>query len=447
MELLVSGNSWFMKMVPSGYSSIPQMKKNPNGKLIFQQQLKGPLESIQNQKTENWDYSLFESDQKEIELPIGASDFSKNNFGEMLWGEHYREIYPLKVTVPILDLSEYKGGVIPLKRGGGYQTNSLRLEGKDGKQYTMRSIEKDASRTLPSPFNKTFILDIVKDYFSSSHPLSALPVPALSTAIGVHHAVPKLYYVPQQPLLGEFNGDYGGALYLIEERPDDDKWQDAKNFGQPVEVVNTFKAIENVTEEHHHLIDQKAVLKARLFDIILGDWDRHDDQWRWAQFDIDGKKVYQPIPRDRDQAFSNYDGLLTGLGRWTIPYARQLREYNGDLYKLNWISYNARQFDRTFLTELEWEDWLAGAKEIQALLTDEVIDAAFKESWPANVYQLSGPAIEKALKLRRDSLGGQIRPLYEKLAKRVDVVGTEEKDLFLFTKEKGGRTSTSLRHE
>ena len=408
------------------------------GELVFKKKIKGPLESIKNKQIEAWDYTLFESGQKSIKVPIGSTDFSKNNFGRLMWGDHYRDVYPLEVEAPILDLTKYKGGVAPIKRGGGYQTNSLRLEAPNGKQYTMRSIKKDASRTVPYPYNKTFVLDIVKDYFSSAHPLSALAIPDMSTPLNIPHAVPELYYVPMQPTLGEFNGDYGNALYLIEERPDDDVWQDAPNFGNPDEVVNTFKTLENVMEEHNHLIDQKAVIKARLFDIVLGDWDRHDDQWRWAQFEENDQKIYRPIPRDRDQAFSNYDGLLTGLARWTLPYTRQLRTFEGELYKLNWISFNARQFDRTFMTELEWSDWLDAAKFIQENLSDQVIEDAFKNNWPENVYLISGPKIIESLKNRRDSLVHEIRPFYETLAKRVDVVGTEKKDLFAIQKLKNG---------
>ena len=52
----------------------------------------------------------------------------------------------------------------------------------------------------------------------------------------------------------------------------------------------------------------------RLFDMLLGDWDRHQDQWRWAAFKEDGVTTYRPVPRDRDQAFSIMnDGFVLGL--------------------------------------------------------------------------------------------------------------------------------------
>ena len=58
-----------------------------------------------------------------------------------------------------------------------------------------------------------------------------------------------------------------------------------------------------VIEENDHRADQFAVLRARLLDIIIGDFDRNLDQWKWATSDTGKGKLYYPIPRDRDQAF------------------------------------------------------------------------------------------------------------------------------------------------
>jgi hypothetical protein len=38
--------------------------------------------------------------------------------------------------------------------------------------------------------------------------------------------------------------------------------------------------------------------------MLIGDWDRHYDQWRWAEYKK-GQVIYRPIPRDRDQASQN----------------------------------------------------------------------------------------------------------------------------------------------
>jgi hypothetical protein len=43
--------------------------------------------------------------------------------------------------------------------------------------------------------------------------------------------------------------------------------------------------------------------------ICIGDWDRHEDQWRWGRISMKMINL-QTYSRDRDQAFSKYDGAL-----------------------------------------------------------------------------------------------------------------------------------------
>jgi hypothetical protein len=89
-----------------------------------------------------------------------------------------------------------------------------------------------------------------------------------------------------------------------------------------------------------------------MLDFIIGDWDRHDDQWTWAVINQeDDYKLYRPIPRDRDQAFSKYDGLAPTLARQTLPFLRQLQVYGPEVYSMKWTTWSARLFDRTFLND------------------------------------------------------------------------------------------------
>ena len=69
------------------------------------------------------------------------------------------------------------------------------------------------------------------------------------------------------------------------------------------------KMLNHRYAEDDHFIDQLAFARARLLDLLVGDWDRHEDQWRWAKFKQDDDiKLYRPIPRDRDNVFFWSDG-------------------------------------------------------------------------------------------------------------------------------------------
>lgn len=367
----------------------------------------------------------------QIKVPISTQDFTRNGLGAWFWGDHYRESYGLEIEVPVFSLDDFAGGVKPVKRGGGYQTNSLRLEASNGQQYTMRSIEKDPSRTVPYPFNQSFILEILRDNFSASHPLGALVIPDMADAVGVLHTNPKVYQVPAQRALGVYNEQFGDGLYLVEERPDDEVWKEKTSFGYPEEILSTSKAVEELSEDHDHLVDYRQVVRSRLFDIFLGDWDRHDDQWRWALRKEDDIHYYRPIPRDRDQVFSNYDGFLIRFVRQLSPQVKKLRPFSADPTHIYWTTYGSRFFDATFLSGADWALWEEEIQQLQNALSDERIEEAFRQNWPAAVYEQDAPKIIQILKERRDRIEEFAWKFYKKKVKQVDVLGTKEEDYFL----------------
>jgi hypothetical protein len=70
----------------------------------------------------------------------------------------------------------------------------------------------------------------------------------------------------------------------------------------------------------------------------------------WAGYKDDGLTVYKPIPRDRDQAFSLYDGLLPMIAGRAIT---QIEGYGKDYPKIYNLSFNGRYLDRRILPMVE----------------------------------------------------------------------------------------------
>ena len=159
----------------------------------------------------------------------------------------------------------------------------------------------------------------------------------------------------------------------------------------------------------------------------MGDWDRHDDQVRWASFKEKGITVYRPIPRDRDQVFFKNDGLLDYIG--SRPYFNPaLRRFDDDIDYLPGLVWAGKYFDRSFLHSLSEEDFIKTAKELQASLTDQVIDEAFLD-WPEQIDALDGEEIRSFLRIRRDHLVEDAVEYYEHLSKEVTVPATADPDL------------------
>src|SRR5439155_50648 len=86
-----------------------------------------------------------------------------------------------------------------------------------------------------------------------------------------------------------------------------------------VEFAGTKKLFEHLEHSSRNRVDSRAFLAARLMDVFIGDWDRHQDQWRWARFDSGDVHTWRPIPRDRDQAFARLDGVLVWLTGYYWP--------------------------------------------------------------------------------------------------------------------------------
>ncbi|WP_420580317.1 metallophosphoesterase [Reichenbachiella sp.] len=343
-------------------------------------------------------------------------------------GANYRDVWSLPVEVPIFNISEEKEGLEVIKRGGGMQTNSLRLEAKDGKQYVLRSVEKYAQKALPHVLQETFAVGVVQDQISSSHPYAAYVIPPMAEAVGIYHTNPRLVYVPDDGAFGEYREVLANELALFEERPSRN-WSDAKFFGFSDDLISSPDVQEELMEDNDNEVDQDFVLRNRLFDMVIGDWDRHEDQWRWATFEKDKGKMYRPIPRDRDQAFFMNEGILPKIAsrRWAMA---KIEGFNDEVRWSPGFNFNARFFDRIFLNEPDREDWQKMIHLIQDSLTDKSIEDAIK-LWPENVYALTGEKTIHTLKARRDNLEDYAMEFYESLAKNVNITGTDKKELFL----------------
>jgi Calcineurin-like phosphoesterase len=362
------------------------------------------------------------------------------------WGDHYRYVYGIDLHVPVVTLDTLYGGLTIDRKGGGHQTRSLRLVDKEGRNFALRGIKKSATRYLQSVvftdsyvedyFKETVTEDLVLDFYTAGHPYTSFVIGPLSDAVDIYHTNPVLFYMPKHKALGKYNAEFGDQLYVIEERPDDG-FLDIPSFGKPDDIESTTELRKKLRKDEKYQMDEDAFIKARLFDMLIGDWDRHEDQWRWSRFDIsEDEKIYRPIPRDRDQAFSNYDGALLDILRILAPTSGQLQKYGSEIKDLKWLNSAGIKLDRTFIQQAGKDDWLEQAKYLQENLTDEVIDIAFLKL-PKEVRDDTSEEIKAKLRTRRDDLISVAGRYYDYLSKLVIITGTDKDDLFEITRGNG----------
>ncbi len=371
---------------------------------------------------------------------VAGQQYYRSNLHHALWGKHYRKEWKTPALFKVAMLDTLAGGVTPYQAGGGRQSKSLRLKDANGREYVLRSIDKTFEGALPEIVKGTFIASIANDQVSIAHPYSALTIAPMAETVSILHANPVIIYLPKQDRLGEFNTAYGNALYLFEQRPDED-WATAANFGNSAKIIGTDDLLEKLEKDNDVKVDQTLYIRTRIFDMFIGDWGRHEDQWRWAANKQGGQTIYKPIPRDRDQAYTKFDGLLVGAFKGLA--SGKFQSFGPVIKNVKTFNFPARYLDRRMANEMPLEQWIKQATQMQALLTDNVIESAVKQL-PAEIFPISGNEIISSLKQRRSKLVDYARDYYLFLAKEVDVPGTKDNEKFEIKRNEDGTTQINI---
>src|SRR4051812_5455177 len=344
-----------------------------------------------------------------------GSQYRANWAFRLFFGTQWREEWNTGIVVPVVDPATFDGGLTPLRRGGGLQTRSLHFQSASGNEWVFRSVDKDPTRALAPELRDTVIADLYQDLTSTEFPAGAVVVARLLEAVDVLHATPELAVMTDTAFLGDFR-DFAGMLGMMEIRPHG-------GFAGSIRSSHTLPLFARLESGRDEQVDVDAYLRARLVDILVGDWDRHVDQWRWLLFE-EGKRIWKPFPVDRDQAFSRFDGIVPAVAEY---YTKHLTSFRAEYSSIEKLTYSARFTDRRFLAQLDRRRWEAITGDVVSRLTDGVISEAVGRL-PASLRVRGGADLEATLRSRRDKLTRASKDFYELLADSVDVYGTEGAD-------------------
>lgn len=343
------------------------------------------------------------------------------------FGSHYRSSWTQEISVPYLDLDQTYGGLVIYKKGGGRQTTSLKFRSGDGSVYTFRSVNKNPVKALDYSLRETVVADITKDQTSTQQPYGALVVAPLLEKIHLLHATPILYLLPNDPKLGPFQEKYGNLFGMLEENPSKPN-HDGKLFGDADKIEKSTKMIKRFYNEQDASLDTDEFVRARLFDILVGDWSKHEDNWKWAAYKTDSGRRYRPIPRDRDHVFSLQDGVLNWIA--DRPFGLPNLENFGLNYTgLKSLTSQAKHMDRFLMQEVSRDGFVAQATYIRDHISDQDIEEAIQKM-PSEIAETAGSVIEKKLKNRIQTLPQAADDYYGFLSREVDITGSKEREYF-----------------
>ncbi len=347
---------------------------------------------------------------------IPGKGYDASPLRRLVMGANYRDLWSTPIEAPILDLGAWAGGLTPVKKTGSGQTIGLRLRNGDGVEYNFRSVKKNGRGALSAAMRGSLFEEILQDRFSRGYPAASMIVTKLDEAAGVLHATPSLFVLPDDPILGEFRAEYAGLLGTIEE--------DAPRVEGSDALVDTWELFDTLRSDPTQTLDAREYLRARLMDVLVGDWDRHADQWQWARFTAPaGTRSWRPVPEDFDWAFSRAGGRLFSPLLRQVHH--QLVEFGPEYPAMLNLTWQAKDLDRRILSRLDRSAWDSVTIDLTSRLTDEAIAAAVRAQPAPFLAKDDGKGLESALRNRRDHLPEAAAEFYALLAGEVDVHATD----------------------
>lgn len=370
-----------------------------------------------------------------------GGEYKASKFKQSWLGKHYRDSWTTPVTVPTLNLETTFQGLVPYQKGGGRQTTSLKFKAGNGGEYVFRSVNKDPAKALDYELRETIVGTVVRDQTTTQQPYGALVVDGLLNRLNILHAQPKLYVLPDDNELGVFDESYHGLFGMLEERPTNPK-KVSLPFAEADEILKSYKMFRALYDDHDNRVDTKEFARARVFDLWVGDWGKHEDNWKWAGYNQNGGTLYRPIPRDRDHVFSLWDGFFPWLAdrEWAKPSAAN---FGHDIKGIRSLMWQARHLDRFLLSELTRKDWQEAVKYIREHIDEQAIAEAVR-NMPDEIYEIDGKKIASKLNHRLKDLDHAAMEYYDLLAKYVDVVGSNKKEHFSAIRNKDGSVDVSV---
>jgi len=348
-------------------------------------------------------------------------------------GKNYRKEWLQTVRVPVLNFKSDLGGIKPKEEGGGRQTHSLEIEDPLGQKWVLRSVRKYPVGVVPAELEGTIAEKIVADGISASYPYGVLSVGTLAKAAGIPFLPNTLVFIPDDPALGEFRDKYKNTLSLLELRSIREKKGIVKSY-------NSDDIIPDLLNSGENIVDQKRVLHSRLLDNFIMDFDRHEGQWEWVKTDSNKMTYYHPVAKDRDQAFFRATGFIPRIARFFQPTLGQLQGIRPKAANIKTFNFVAKDFDRSFLNQLDEETWSHAVDNFLSSMSDKVIEDAIHRQ-PSEIQAIRSDRLLQILKDKRKYFKDDMMEYYRFLSKTVSITGTNEREQITVTGDADGATT------
>lgn len=356
-----------------------------------------------------------------------------------LFGSGYRKLWTDTLSVPTLDLQHTAGGLTAVCSPPTLLSSDIRFVAADSGRWNWSSLDKPfAARYLPPSLYQSVAGRLAQDVISSTHPGASAVAPPFYQALGIPYPDVTLVVLPNEDQITEFERRYASKPGWL--GPDIVAGNPRVLGLASVKEIITTQELWHKTKHASDVVDQRAYLTARLLDILLGEAIVDFNRLRWGRTDDTEPTIWRPIPWDRGNAFSNYDGFSRWYLRFYFPALVRFEDSYPSIFGL---TFQGNTVDRRYLTDLELSTWDSVVTSIQASITDSLIESAVAQM-PVELVEANGAELIRVLKARRDHLPEAAEEFYRLLAGWVDIHVTSDRSVVEITRLSDARLAISI---
>ncbi|MEM6963113.1 MAG: metallophosphoesterase [Bacteroidota bacterium] len=370
---------------------------------------------------------------------IPGIQYEAGKFRTKMMGQLYRSEWTTPVKLPYLDIGSYEGGMVPFAKGGGKQTDALKFVLPDGRQFGFRSVNKNVRRNTDYVLNNTVVSDFNQELIANQLPFGDVVTSVLLDNTDILHMRPRAYVMPDDPRLGKYREQFAGLVGTVEERPKSKK-KNRSGFAGADKIKSSNAMYRYLFKSHENKLDKQAVARAFMFDVWVGDWDRHGDNWKWAGYKEGKHYLFKPIPKDRDHVFPIYEGKILKPYLKFTPHTANFDEEINSVYNL---MFQGRHLTNFLNSKLDKSDWQEAADYLQSVFNEENIAEAF-EYLPEEIRDFSSEELKKTLLARLDELDKIPDYIEERFSKQGLILGSNEKEIFEIERKPSGDVTIKM---
>jgi hypothetical protein len=357
-----------------------------------------------------------------VTVPL-APEFEKEWPYGILFGNHHQSLWTVPVTLELLSLSSHAGGLTPCREVVTPNNRLLLLATSTGDTMVFTPLRERFADDAADPRDRRLI---------PTHPSSALVTDELSGAAGLLHLQPRLVWLPDDSLLGQFRGTYGGSAGFL-------AFPRYGTTTTSVPFLDSRELFRALDADSRNAADTRAFLLSRFIDLLTGDWQRSIWKWWWVATPENGWTLYTPMPAIRRHSLlmlSSFPEMVHGV--LTPGFVN----FTGDLGDVSRAVTTGAALDVRILSGTDRRSWERIAGEFTTLMSDSAIDAALRKL-PGPHRQAEADTIARLLRLRRDSFAAVSSRYYRTIAEYAEVRLSDSPEYVTIDRLEDGRVDVT----